>query len=140
MPIASIVQVLLRGKYLPLRVKLFSLLAHKGVLICQRRLFYLQPIDNKRVEASFTASAISSDGGLLLFRDMEQQIGIIKALVSCIEDTRHPGYIQHSLEEIAAQRVYQIAAGYEDANDCDLLQNDTILKDKNRPDSLICGL
>ena len=96
--------------------------------ICQRRIFDLQPIDNKRVEASFTASEISSDGGLLLFADMEQQTGIIKALVSCIEDTRHSGYIQHTLEEIAAQRVYQIAAGYEDANDCDLLRNDTILK------------
>jgi hypothetical protein len=37
-------------------------------------------------------------------------------------------YFQHSLEEIAAQRVYQIAAGYEDANDSNLLRNDTILK------------
>ncbi len=75
--------------------------------ICEHRLFDLQPIDSKRVEAGFTASEISSDGGLLLFRDMEQQIGIIKALGSCIEDTRHPGYIQHSLEEIAAQRYFK---------------------------------
>jgi hypothetical protein len=104
------------------------LTAQKDGSINPRKLFDLQPIDNKRVEASFTASEISSDGGLLLFRDMEQQIGIIKAIVSCIEDTRHQGYIQHTLEEIAAQRVYQIAAGYEDANDCDLLRNDTILK------------
>lgn len=96
--------------------------------ICQSRLFDLQPIDNKRVEVSFTASDISSDGGLLLVKEIESQIGIIKAVVSCINDTRHPGYINHSLEEIAAQRVFQIVAGYEDANDCDKLRDDTILK------------
>ena len=96
--------------------------------ICQSRLFDLQPIDNKRVEVSFTASDISSDGGLLLVKQIESEIGIIKAVVSCINDTRHQGYINHTLEEIAAQRVYQIVAGYEDANDCDKLRDDTILK------------
>jgi hypothetical protein len=94
----------------------------------QGKLFDLSPIGNKRVEVSFTASEISSDGGLLLVKETEEQVGIIKALVSCIEDTRHQGYVQHSLGDIACQRVYQIVAGYEDANDCDKLRNDTILK------------
>lgn len=96
--------------------------------ISQGKLFDLQSIDNKRIEVSFTASEISSDGGLLLVKDIENQTGIIKALVSCIEDTRHQSYIDHSMEEIAAQRVYQIVAGYEDANDCNTLRDDTILK------------
>ncbi len=98
------------------------------ISIFQAKLFDLQPIENKRVEVSFTASEISSDGGLLLIKDIERQTGIIKALVSCIEDTRHQSYVDHSLEEIAAQRVYQIVAGYEDANDCNTLRDDTILK------------
>jgi hypothetical protein len=96
--------------------------------IRQSKLFDFQPIENKRVEVSFTASEISSDGGLLLVKDIEGQAGIIKALVSCIEDTRHQSYIEHTLEEIAAQRVYQIVAGYEDANDCNTLRDDSILK------------
>jgi hypothetical protein len=96
--------------------------------ICQGKLFDLQPIENKRVEVSFTASEISSDGGLLMVKNIEGQTGIIKALVSCIEDTRHQSYVGHTLEEIAAQRVYQIVAGYEDANDCNTLRDDTILK------------
>lgn len=96
--------------------------------ICQGKLFDLQAIENKRVEVSFTASEISSDGGLLLVKDIEGRIGIIKSLVSCIEDTRHQSYVDHSLEEIAAQRAYQIVAGYEDANDCNTLRDDTILK------------
>ena len=96
--------------------------------ICQGKLFDLQPIENKRVEVSFTASDISSDGGLLLIKNIESKTGIIKALAKCIEDTRHQSYVDHSLEEIATQRVYQIVAGYEDANDCNTLRDDTILK------------
>ena len=63
-----------------------------------------------------------------LIKDIEGQTGIIKALVSCLEDTRHQSYIDHSLEEIAAQRVYQIASGYVDTNDCNKLRDDTVLK------------
>jgi hypothetical protein len=96
--------------------------------ISQPKLFDLQPIDNKRVEVGFTAQEISSDGGLLLIKDVEQRIGIIKAITACMDDTRHQSYIHHSLEEIAAQRVYQIVAGYEDANDCNKLRDDTIMK------------
>jgi len=40
---------------------------------------------------------------LLLVKDIESRIGIIKSLVTCIEDTRHQSYVDHSLEEIAAQ-------------------------------------
>lgn len=94
----------------------------------QRKLFDLQPLENKRIEVSFCASEISSDGGLLLVKDIESRIGIVKSLVSCIHDTRHQSYVDHSFEEIAAQRVYQIVAGYEDANDCNALRDDTILK------------
>ena len=54
--------------------------------IKQVKLFYLQPIESKRIEVSFSASHISSDGGLLLVKDIETQSGIIRALVNCIED------------------------------------------------------
>jgi len=91
-------------------------------------LFDLPPIDNKRIEISFTGTDISSEGGLLLVKETERQIGLIKAITNCMEDDRHQGYVHHSYEEIAAQRVYQIIAGYEDANDCNKLRNDTILK------------
>jgi len=91
-------------------------------------LFNLAPINKKPVEISFTAEKISSDGGLLLLREVENQIGIIKAITNCIEDDRHPGYIQHSLHSMLTQRVFQIAAGYEDANDCNTMRDDMILK------------
>ena len=100
----------------------------KNVTPCHVPLFDLPPIDNKRVTVSFTGQDISSDGGLLLVKEVERQIGLIRGITCCMEDDRHQGYVQHSYEEIAAQRVYQIIAGYEDANDCNKLRNDTILK------------
>lgn len=55
--------------------------------ICQEKLFDLQSIENKRIEFSFTASDISSDGGLLLVKNIESQTGIINVLVNCIGNT-----------------------------------------------------
>ena len=71
---------------------------------------------------------LSSQGGLLLMREFEQRTGFIHRLSSCLEDTRCPYLIQHSYEEMLRQRIFQIAAGYEDADDCDLLRDDSLLK------------
>jgi len=82
-------------------------------------LFEVMPLDKKPIELSFISEEVSSDGGLLLLREVENQIGIISALTDCIDDTRHPGYIQHTVGSMLTRRIFQIAAGYEDANDSD---------------------
>ena len=51
-------------------------------------LFSLTPVNNKRIEASFTAPDLSSQGGLLLMKEHEHQHGFIARLSSCIEDSR----------------------------------------------------
>jgi len=94
----------------------------------QPALFNISPVKNKEVTLSFTGSDISSDGGLLLLKECEQQVGIIKSITSCLIDKRHPSYIHHTLEQLITQRVFQIAAGYEDADDCDSLRTDDIFK------------
>jgi len=91
-------------------------------------LFPLSAIDKKPVLVSFTAEKTSIDGGLLLLNEVEKNIGIIKAITSCIKDDRHQSYIRHSVNSMISQRVFQIAAGYEDTNDCDTLKDDAILK------------
>lgn len=92
------------------------------------KLFELAAIEKKSVEVSFSGTDISADGGLLLLREVENQTKIIQQLSTCIQDPRHQGYVQHSIESLLSQRVFQIAAGYEDANDCNELKNDKILK------------
>ena len=45
-----------------------------------------------------------------------------------IVEWRNPKLIDHSIKEMVTQRVLQIAAGYEDADDCDVLRNDSMMK------------
>jgi hypothetical protein len=91
-------------------------------------LFSLSPLKNKPIEVSFTAPDLSSQGGLLLMREDELQSGFIARLSNCIEDSRFQPFVQHSYYEMIQQRLCQIAAGYEDADDCDFLRHDSILK------------
>ena len=67
---------------------------------------------------------LTSDAGVLLLRETEAQVGILAALTECLSDPRHPSYVTHAQEALLTQRVYQIACGYPDANDCDTLRAD----------------
>jgi hypothetical protein len=91
-------------------------------------LFHLPPVQEKIIEISFTGADISSDGGLLLLKECEKQVGIIKSITSCLRDERNSSYVEHTFEQMVTQRVFQIAAGYEDADDCDKLRSDDIIK------------
>jgi hypothetical protein len=91
-------------------------------------ILYLFPVSSKKVELSFSGGRISSDGGLLLLREVENQLGLLERISSCIADKRDKRYIDHTLKEMITQRVFQIAAGYEDCNDCNDLRSDLILK------------
>lgn len=88
----------------------------------------LFPISGKSVELSFSGDQISSDGGLLLLREVENQLGLIDSISSCITDDRDQRYTDHTIKEMLTQRVFQIAAGYEDCNDCDDLRDDMVFK------------
>ena len=48
---------------------------------------------------------------------------IIKRLSQVLVDRRHQSYVDHSYEDLMRQRVFQIACGYEDANNCDVLRH-----------------
>jgi hypothetical protein len=91
-------------------------------------LFNLTGFNHKKIEVRFNAEQISNDGGLLLLNEVESQIGIVESLASCVNDTRHQSYVKHGTGQMLRQRIMQIAAGYEDANDCNSLRNDGILK------------
>jgi Transposase DDE domain group 1 len=81
----------------------------------------------RQVLADFDGGAISSDGGALLLREAERLTGIIRQFAACFTDHRAPDRIEHSVEELIAQRVYALALGYEDLNDHDDLRRDPLL-------------
>jgi hypothetical protein len=85
-------------------------------------------VSGKPVNLSFDGETISSDAGALLLKEVERQIGIIDSIVSVISDERDKRYVEHSLHHLLTQRVFQIACGYEDANDCNSLKDDPVFK------------
>jgi hypothetical protein len=88
----------------------------------------LSPVCGKPIVARFDAAHMSSDGGLLALREVEQRLGIAQRLAACIRDPRAPGRIVHGLDEIIRFRMLMIAAGYEDGNDADALRSDPMFK------------
>jgi hypothetical protein len=91
----------------------------------------------KKVQIDFDGGQVSSDGGLLFLRLVEEEIGIIDKIAQVLNDHRHPSYVKHHLIPLLRQRVFQIVAGYEDGNDSTTLREDPILKlTCDRADSL----
>ena len=84
---------------------------------CNSKLLSFHPSGRRRVEASFDAGAVSSDGGLLLLREVAQQIQIFSKTAACFTDFRDPLRIEHSVEELLSQRILGLACGYEDVSD-----------------------
>jgi hypothetical protein len=80
------------------------------------------------IRADFDGGGLSSDIGPLLLKGVDRQINLTERLCAAIRDTRHPGYITHPLHDLLKQRIYQIASGYEDGNDCNTLRNDPVFR------------
>jgi hypothetical protein len=86
------------------------------------------PVAGQTVRADFEGGALSSDFGALLLRGVDRQIGLTARLATAIHDKRHQSYIDHPLRDLLAQRIYQIASGYADANDANSLRHDPLFK------------
>jgi hypothetical protein len=84
-------------------------------------------LGSRQVLADFDGGDISSDGGVLLLRKAEEITGVIGQFAACFDDHRNPGRLEHSVEQLLAQRVYALALGYEDLNDHDDLRYDPLL-------------
>jgi hypothetical protein len=80
------------------------------------------------VRGSFDGGALSSDFGPMLLRGIDRQIGLTERLAGAFEDRRHPSYVTHSMQALFAQRVFQVACAYEDANDANALRSDPVFK------------
>ena len=88
----------------------------------------LSPVSGKSVVAKFDGGLLSSDGGVLVLREVEQRLRVANRLADCIRDPRAPDQITHTLAEIIGFRLLMIAAGYEDGNDANSLRVDPIFK------------
>jgi hypothetical protein len=80
------------------------------------------------VDLKFDAPQVSSDGGVVLLRQLDARLGLCERIAALVPDTRNPLRVQHPRLEQVRQRVFQIALGYEDQNDATALRNDPLLR------------
>lgn len=88
----------------------------------------LSPVSGKTVVAKFDGGLLSSDGGVLLLREIELRMHVAERLAGYIRDPRDPGLVTHTLADIIRFRLLMIGAGYEDGNDASALRSDPIFK------------
>ena len=75
-----------------------------------------------------SAGQLSSDAGLLPFRQLDEQLGLTRSFAAALSDPRDPGLVEHSLLDMVRARAYGILAGYVDQNDHDTLRHDPVFK------------
>jgi hypothetical protein len=83
---------------------------------------------SKPIVVEPSAAQVTSDAGLLPFRQLDEQIGLTRQFAEALDDRRHTGYIDHTFLEMTRMRVYGVLADYADQNDHDVLRSDPIFK------------
>ncbi len=69
------------------------------------------------MEGRFDGGEVSSDGGLVLMREVDRRLGLIKSVARRLGDARQKGKVRHGVETLVRQRVMGLCAGWEDLND-----------------------
>ena len=90
--------------------------------------FTLWKLGRQPVDVTFDGGQIVSDTGLLAVRALEKPLGVIAGLAQRLPDPRSPKYIEHSVEALLTQAVYQVLAGYPDYNDAQELRQDPLFQ------------
>ncbi len=85
-----------------------------------------QGLGRRSVVADFDGGTITSEGGALLLRELDQRSGILNRFAACFIDRRNPAYREHPVYRLVAQRVHGLCLGYEDLNDHEHLRFDPL--------------
>lgn len=94
---------------------------------CNGDALVFQASTRREVVDRFDGGAITSDGGGVLPRPVEQRTGILQQCAACFTDHRKADRTEHTAEALIAQRIYGLALGHEDLNDHDELRRGPLL-------------
>jgi hypothetical protein len=79
---------------------------------------------NASLKIDFQGSRVTSDGGLILVRELDERLGFSQLIEQHLRDPRRGKNTQFPLADLLRQSVYSRLAGYEDVNDCERLSQD----------------
>jgi hypothetical protein len=94
---------------------------------CKKQPLLFQDLCSRKVVADFSGGILSTDGGALLLRQVDNTLGLTRRLADCFEDRRNPLFVEHAVQELISQRVFGQALGYEDLNDHNQLRRDPLM-------------
>jgi hypothetical protein len=89
--------------------------------------FNFGKLNGRQVIANFAGGRITSDAGIVLIAELDKKLKITDRFSECFQDHRNLSYVDYSVHQLLAQRVYGIILGYEDVNDHDKLRYDPAL-------------
>jgi hypothetical protein len=79
---------------------------------------------NAALKIEFQGSRVTSDGGLILVRELDERLGLGELIEQHLRDPRRGKNTQFPLADLLRQSVYSRLAGYEDVNDAERLSQD----------------
>ena len=83
---------------------------------------------DRRLKLEFHGQRITSDAGLLAFRELDDALGLTEMAGQVLADSRTGRNNRHSLSAQFRQSVFGRLAGYEDVNDADRLGHDPAMR------------
>ena len=83
---------------------------------------------DRRVKLTFHGSRVTSDGGLLAYRELDDALGLSELAGGMLQDRRRGRNGWHALVGMLRQSVYGRLAGYEDVNDAERLARDPSMR------------
>ena len=93
----------------------------------QQESFGFQQVGGREIVARFDGGRVTSDGGGILLREIEERFRFVEKFATCFTDHRDQEKIEHSLVDLLKQRLFGLCLGYEDLNDHDWLRHDALL-------------
>ena len=94
---------------------------------CYQESFGFKTLGRREVVGHFDGGAITSDGGGLLLREVDDRLRLLERFAACFRDHRNPEAVEFTTDELVSQRMMGLALGYEDLNDHDELRVDPLL-------------
>src|SRR6516225_4586316 len=83
---------------------------------------------DRQITLEFHGSTVTSDAGLLAYRELDDALELTSTAATRLQDTRTGQNTQHSLLALLRQSIYSRLAGYEDVNDAERLCLDPALR------------
>jgi len=83
---------------------------------------------DRRVKLKFVGSKVTSDAGLLAYRELDEAFGLTEMGTDVLSDSRRGSNKQHLLVPLLRQSIYSRLAGYEDVNDAERLSIDPAMR------------